>query len=194
MIVAIQTRGRQQEIALQALYRKSAEFRRYFKFKGLPHQTAEDLVQELIIKIFRSASSYSGSNGFGKDSANSWMWTIARNTMNDHLRVKKSDEISLDDEGLSDASMSELEVELANKNPLASVSQTAQECVAIGIENFAAEHPDRARALEMQLDGEDIASIGKQIGRTVAAAKEYLSQCKKKLAPFIKHCTELLQP
>lgn len=31
------------------------------------------------------------------------------------------------------------------------------------VSNFAAEHPDRARALEMQLDGEDIASIGHRV-------------------------------
>ncbi len=194
MIIAIKSGGRQQEIALQALYRKAAEFRRHFQSWGLSHQVAEDLVQETIVKIFRSAPSYSGGNGFGRDSANAWMWTVAKNTMKDHLRAKKTDEVSLDDEGLSDTSRLALEVELANKNLLGSVSQTAQECVAKGLEEFAAEHPDRARALEMQLDGEDIASIGNRIGRSVAAAKEYLSQCKKKLVPFIEHCTALLRP
>ncbi len=193
MIIAIQSGGRQQEIALQALYRKAAEFRRHFQFKGLSVQVAEDLVQETIVKIFRSALSYSGGNGFGRDSANAWMWTIARNTMNDHLRAKKTDEVSVNDEGMSDGSRLALEVELASKNPLGSVSETPQECVTKGLEDFAAEHPDRARVLEMQLDGEDIASIGNRIGRSVAATKEYLSQCKKKLMPFIEHCTALLQ-
>ena len=194
MIIAIQSGGRQQEKALQALYRKAAEFRRHFRSKGVSHQGAEDLVQETIVKIFRSASSYSGGNGFGRSSANAWLWTIAKNTMKDHLKTQKTDEVSLDDEGLSDTSRLALEVELANKNPFGSVSQTAQECVSKGLEDFAAEHPDRARALEMQLDGEDIASIGNRIGRSVAAAKEYLSQCRKKLAPFIEHCTALLRP
>lgn len=194
MIIAIKFGGRQQELALQALYRKAAEFRRYFQYKGLSHQVAADLVQETIVKIFRSASNFTGGSGFGNASANAWMWTIAKNVMNDHLRVKKTDEVSIDDEELGDASRLALEVELANKNIHGSVVQTAQDCVSNGIEDFAAEHPDRARVLEMQLDGEDIASIGRRIGRTVAAAKEYLSQCKKKLAPFIEHCTGLLQP
>ena len=194
MIIAIKSGGRQQELALQALYRKAAAFRRHFQHKGLSQQVAADLVQETIVKIFRSASSFSGGNGFGNDSADAWMWAIARNAMNDQLRIKKTDEVSIDDEGLGDASRLALEVELANKNPHGSSVQTAQDCVSKGIEDFAAEHPDRARALEMQLDGEDIASIGRRIGRTVAAAKEYLSQCKKKLAPFIEHCTALLQP
>jgi RNA polymerase sigma factor (sigma-70 family) len=194
MILAIKHGGRQQELALQALYRKSAEFRRHFQFKGMSEQLAADLVQETIVKIFKSSTSYSGGGGFGDTSANSWMWTIARNVMNDHLRLKKTDEVSLDDDGLGDVARHAIEVELADKNAHGSVTQTAQDCVSKGIEDFAAEYPDRARVLEMQLDGEDIASIGRRINRSVAATKEFLSQCKKKLAPFIQHCTELLQP
>ena len=192
MIIAIKSGGRQQELALQALYRKAAEFRRHYLYKGLSVQVADDLIQETIVKIFRSASSYSGGGGFGDNSANAWMWTIAKNVMNDHLRVRKTDEVSIDDEELADAARSDLEKELADKNPLGTADQTAQDCVNRGLEEFAAAHPDRHRALEMQLDGEDIASIGRRIGRTAAAAKEFLSQCKKKLAPFIEHCTELL--
>ena len=194
MITAIKSGGRQQELALQALYRKAAEFRRHFQYKGLSIQVTDDLIQETIVKIFRSASSYSGGSGFGDSSANAWMWTIAKNVMNDHLRGKKTDEVSIDDEELGEASRSALVVELANKNPHKAAGQTAQDCVTKGLEEFAAAHPDRHRALEMQLDGEDIASIGRRIGRTAAAAKEFLSQCKKKLAPFIEHCTALLQP
>ena len=194
MITAIKSAGRNQELALQALFRKSAGFRRHFQYKGLSHQLADDLVQETIVRIFRGASSYSGGSGFGDASANSWMWTIAKNVMNDHLRSKKIDELSIDDDSMSDAARLALEVELASKNPHALVDQTPQDCVSKGIEDFAAEFPDRARALEMQLDCEDIASIARRIGRTAAAAKEYLSQCKKKLGPFIEHCTALLQP
>ena len=100
MIIAIKSGGREQELALQALYRKAAEFRRHFLYKGLSDQVAADLIQEAVVKIFRSASSYSGSGGFGDSSANAWMWTIAKNVMNDHLRGKKADEVSIDDEEL----------------------------------------------------------------------------------------------
>lgn len=193
MIQSINRGGRQQELALEALYRKAAEFRRHFQYKGLSLQVADDLVQETIVKVFRSASGFSGGAGFGAGSANAWLWTIAKNTMNDYLRGRKSNEVSLDDDGLSDAARVALEAEMASKNPHSPTIQSAQDCVSNGIEDFAAEHPDRARALEMQLDGEDIASIGNRIGRSVSATKEYLSQCKKKLAPFIQHCTELLQ-
>lgn len=193
MIKAIQSGGRQQHEALQALYRKAAEFRRFFVFRHrVPEPVAEDLVQDVCIKIFRSAGSYSGSGGFGDGSANAWMWTIARNMLIDYQRKTKPVEVALDDDGMEAAQRQAIEAEMAQLNPLANAETSAQDCVAMGFEDFAAEHPDRARALEMQLDGESIVSIANRIGRTEAAAKEYLSQCKKKLAPFIAHCTELL--
>jgi DNA-directed RNA polymerase specialized sigma24 family protein len=42
------------------------------------------------------------------------------------------------------------------------------------------------------MDGLAIEAIGQRIGRSVAATKEYLSQCRKKIQPFIAHCAELL--
>ena len=199
MINSIKSGGRGQELALQALYRKSVEFQRRFVSKGLSHQLAEDLKQETIIRIFRGAANYSGGQGFGDSSANSWMWSIARNVMIDHLRAKKIKEdlikeVSINDDSITDASKLELEIELASKNPHAFIGQTPEDCVAKGFEELAAEFPDRARVLEMQMEGEDIASIANRIGRTYFATKEYLSQCKKKLAPFIEHCRPLLQP
>ena len=69
---------------------------------------------------------------------------------------------------------------------------SADECVAEGLLQFGEQLPDRAHALVLQMEGESIEEIGHRIGRTIAATKEYLSQCKKKLAPFISHCRELL--
>lgn len=180
---------------MQSLYRKAAEFRRYFVFTGrLPTQTAEDLVQDVIIKIFRSSANYSGGNGFGDASANAWMWTIARSVMNDHFRGKKVEEVSIDNDGMGEGAMAALDEELSQLNPHNNKEQTAQDCVSRGLEKFAAAHPDRARALEMQLDNEDIASIARRIGRSPGAVKTFICECKKKLAPYIEHCTALLQP
>jgi hypothetical protein len=44
----------------------------------------------------------------------------------------------------------------------------------------------------LQMDGLSVEEIGHRIGRTIAATKEYLSQCKKKIQPYIAHCTDLL--
>lgn len=192
MIRAIQSVGRAQEQGLQALYRKSAEFRRYFVRHGLTLEAAEDLVQETIVKIFKSAPQFSGGAGFSDASANAWLWTVARNALIDAQRKHKPSMVSVDDDGADEASQVALQAELAQHNPHGGIQETAQDCVTHGLDSFAAEHPDRARALEMQMDGEDVASIARRIGRTVAAAKEYLSQCKKKLAPYIEPCLGLL--
>lgn len=193
IIKAIVAGGRNQEAALRALYAKGAEFRRHFMSKGrLSLHEAEDLLQDTIVKIFGKAQQFTGHNGFGDGSANAWMWSIARNGLMDFLRARKSDLVSIDDDSMETSAKHALDLEIAGHNPSASQYPLAGDCVAIGVEEFAAEHPDRARALEMQMDGQSIESIAATIGRTVAATKEFLSQCKKKLAPFIQHCRDLL--
>lgn len=194
MIRAICAGGRNQELALQALYRKGAEFRRHFVFKGLAREQAEDLMQDAIVKIFRGAKKFTGDGGFGNASANAWMWNIAKNCMRDHFRsARPSGDISLDDEALDEGARSRIEWELSVKNPHNPTEPTVRDCVAQGFERFAADHPDRHCAIEMQMDDESVASIAQRIGRTVGAAKEYLSQCKKVLKSYIEHCTPLLR-
>ncbi len=195
MIKAICTGGRNQELALQALYCKAAEFRRHFEFKGLARAQAEDLVQDTIVKIFRGANNFTGGGGFGDASANAWMWNIAKNCMRDYFRSARpaGGDISLDDDGLNDGARTRIEEKIADKNPNNPAEQELRDCVAQGLEQFAADHADRACALEMQMDGESVTSIAQRIGRTVGAAKEYLSQCKKVLKPYIEHCTPLLR-
>lgn len=192
MIRAIQSTGREQDEGLKALYQKAAAFRRYFVRNGLTLEAAEDLVQETIVRIFKAANQYSGGAGFSDASANSWLWTIARNALMDVHRKHKPQLISLDDDGADEATQLALEAELATRNPYGKNQETVQDCVTRGLDTFASEHPDRARALEMQMDGEDMNSIARRIGRTVGATKEYLSQCKKKLALHVEPCLGLL--
>lgn len=189
--------GKAQNEALRALYQtKAATFKRHFLHKGIHPNAVEDVLQDTIVKIFKNASSYHGQGGFSDSSASAWMNTIASNCMNDHFdkvnRIQRN-ESSYDEQ--PDPSVIETERMLQDRAYDAAQSaatQSVNECIAAGLEDFAAEWPDRYAVLMAQLDGEDIASIGNRIGRTVAATKEFLSQCRKKLAPFISHCTPLL--
>jgi DNA-directed RNA polymerase specialized sigma24 family protein len=70
--------------------------------------------------------------------------------------------------------------------------RSAEQCVSEGLDAFSKQEPERAYVLMLQMDGSSVDEIGQLIGRTVAATKEYLSQCKKKIQPFIAHCNELL--
>jgi len=196
IIKAISLPAREQNRALEQLYRfKGAEFKRFFHYKGVPLGSCEDVLQEAILRIFNGAKSFRGSGGFSENSANAWMWTVARNCMNDHLqrRQKESNVIcgSLSDSDWSESHGAELKDGESSLIQDESVRKTQLEidlCVSNGIEDFNAEHPDRALVLMMQMDGESIESIAGRIQRTVAATKEYISQCKIKIKPFIQHC------
>lgn len=184
--------GRPQEAALRALYQaKAAEFKRHFVHKGVRPEAADDVLQDTIVKIFRNAAAYRGDGTFSSNSANAWMWTIARNCMNDHLGKSLGTgktEITVGDEYWADRMQTAPDADTQDS----AATQKVNQCIALGLEDFAAQEPDRARVLMMQLDGEDITSIGNRIGRTMAATKEYLSQCRKKVASYIAHCQVLL--
>lgn len=67
-----------------------------------------------------------------------------------------------------------------------------EDCVRRGIEEFSANEPDRADALLMQIEGAPIKRIAKFIKRTEGATKEYLSQTRKKIGPYVSTCFDLL--
>ena len=107
IIKAICSTAREQSLALEQLYRfKGSEFKRFFHYKGIPLGSCEDVLQDAILKIFNGAKDFRGSGGFSDNSANAWMWAIARNTMNDHLQRKQRD-LNLFGESLSDTDWSE---------------------------------------------------------------------------------------
>jgi DNA-directed RNA polymerase specialized sigma24 family protein len=197
--------GRLQNDALHALYQtKGAAFKRYFAHKGVHPDALKDVLQDTIVKIFKNAESYHGHGGYGDSSASAWMQTIAFSCMQDHFKkanrkaVEQTPVETLDDSGeiasgmeQRDARKRAIEADLFKKTQSADTQATA-ECVAAGLEDFAAEYPDRYTVLMAQMDGERIESIANRRGRTTAATKEYLSQCRKKVTSFIAHCYPLL--
>lgn len=60
--------------------------------------TASDLLQETFIKVYLHLDSYSSNFTFGQ-----WVYTIARNTLVDHLR-RRADDISIDEKFRAPAS------------------------------------------------------------------------------------------
>jgi RNA polymerase sigma factor (sigma-70 family) len=196
IIKAICSTAREQSLALEQLYRfKGSEFKRFFHYKGIPLGSCEDVLQDAILKIFNGAKDFRGSGGFSDNSANAWMWAIARNTMNDHLQRKQRD-LNLFGESLSDTDWSESHQSELKKGEMSLIQDESDRtiqlevdfCVSKGMEDFCAEHPDRALVLMMQMDGESIESIARRIERSSIATKQYISQCKIKLKPYIEHC------
>ena len=200
IIKALCSSAAEQGMALKHLYRyKGTEFKRYFHYKGIPTQSCEDVLQDVILNIVSGAKNFRGTEGISDNSANAWMWTIARNRLNDHLlrNGKENNRAggAMNDDDWSTRHRKELEqgeLQLIEDQELRRQQLEIDICVSNGIEDFCAEFPDRSKVLMMQMDGESIESISQRIGRTAAATKEYLSQCRMRLKPFIEHCRPLL--
>ena len=178
--------GKEQEKALYELYKnKAKEFGRFFMSRGVAQMTADDVVQETILKILKQAYSYRGDG-----TANSWMWQIARNALADSLRSKSRERTeNLDDEQWKLAESNEsfqVNIEI-------DASRSAEKCVIRGLQSFEKADPDRAYAIKLVVEGVDGKEIADRIGRTYMATRQYLTQCRQHLAPYIKDCFQLLK-
>lgn len=65
----------------------------YYRKGGLEPMLAEDLVQETMLSVWRHAAKFSPAMG----SPSTWIFTIARNVLIDHVRRQKSRQGNLDD-------------------------------------------------------------------------------------------------
>ena len=177
--------GKEQEKALSELYTKKAkEFGRFFMSNGLDQMSADEVVQETVLKIFKQASAYRGEG-----SINSWMWQIARNTLTDFIRSRKREKAqNFDDDGWKQAETNKSLQVTDEIDP----SRAAEDCVTQGLLRFEEIDPDRAYAIKLVVEGVDGREIADRIGKTYTAARQYLTQCRQHLAPYIKDCLPLL--
>ena len=93
---------------------------------------------------------------------------------------------------VSDKEWERLENTVSDHKDVFCSTASVDECVAVGLSDFCKLEPERALVLMLQMDGFSVDEISLRIGRSMAATKEYLSQCKKKIQPFIVNCTDLL--
>ena len=164
--------------ALTAFYERWAvEMKGYFVSQGLQADDASDVLQECVVKIWRNAHQYNGKGG-----ARSWMWSIARNSLCDQLRKRKS---SPEFVGVDDS------LEKTHAAP-AGVEYTASDCFDKGLKDFELVDRERAYVLQLLCDQIDIQDIAERIGRSYGATRTYLTDCRKKIRPFVEPCIELL--
>lgn len=187
IITLIRTGGKAMDVGVKSLYQTAAQpMLRFFVYKGVSGDDAKDVLQDTFVKIVRNIASFSGDGA-----AKAWIWQVARNCLTDHQRKQGS--LASHETAVNDDQWQSLEE--TTPDPSASTCGnvgSVDVCVSLGLDKFNRAEPERAMVLMMQMDGSSIEEIGLRIGRTVAATKEYLSQCKKKIQPFIAHCTDLL--
>lgn len=183
----VAARGKAGEKALEQLYR--AHRRKMLGVlcnKGLSLAEAEDVVQQVFLQVAKK------SHTFRAESAvSSWLFQIAHNEMVNLFRAKKS-EMTLDEQGwevINETVPAEFVCPL-----LPDPQKALQECFAKAYAAFEKAHPAAADLIYRTLQNEDWDSndIAQYLGRTAGAAREYLSQCKKKLKKFMEPCRHLL--
>jgi len=170
--------GRRQ--ALTALYRRHAgRLRDYYRRHGASAAEADDWTQDTFMRVLRRAHTVREPQCL-----TAWVWTTARRVMIDALRQRRGHQ------PLTEAAAERL------VDPAAPVAeQLAREQrdqhIREAFERFATLHPERARCL-MWATVDDLATaeIADILGRSPGATREYVSQCRKKLRPFLSGLRE----
>ena len=176
--------GKHRAEAIAHLYREHARgFLGYFVKHRVPRERAEELVQEVFIKVVRHCESFRGDTRF-----DSWMWAIVRNELMDHFRRQRPEE-AMEEEDLEKAAEAAAMVEMpADPGP------GLEDCVQKAYAAFARAYADRAEMLaRVAFDGWSIEDVAAALKRTSGATREYLSQCRKKLKMFLEPCREFLE-
>jgi RNA polymerase sigma factor (sigma-70 family) len=182
-LLKIRKGGRERQEGIAQLYRELAPaFLRFFMKHRVQREQAEDLVQETFVNITRACDNFRLDERF-----DAWVWKIARNCLMDFFRERLSD-TGMEDDWLDKLAeeRSELQVGLDSDDGLA-------DCVQRVFREFSAEHPSRAEALSMLSIYEwGIDEMAEFLGRTKGATREYLSQCRKLMRPYMENCRDYL--
>lgn len=168
--------------AVETLYGMLAgRLRRYYVRHGASAAEADDWCQETFVRIIRASGEYRG----GHAEFMPWVWMIARNVARDAWR--RSGNRSMIDLGELDAA--DEPADEAADAITTMERESEADCVRRAFRAFARDHPGRADCLSwLATDRMDIAAIAQVLGRSAAATREYLSQCRKKLRPYLEPC------
>lgn len=166
------------------LYRKYAlPIKHYYLKRGMRPEQAEDLLQEVFVLVVRKIDGYKGDGAFS-----AWIWTIARNTLISEYRKSNN---KIDHDNLDDI----LDAGAHATQAINLVEEEYKKCVRDAFQDFSKEHQDRAHALSLSVfHGWNIEELSGFLGRTRGATREFLSQSRKKIKPFLVRCYELLKP
>lgn len=184
LIALLRTDGKPRQAAITQLYgRYAREFKAYFRRHGAAESQCEDLLQETFIKVIRSLDSWQGSG-----TLEAWLWTIARNTLYSALRADRG-EISLDADGSDADGEPDAGATLAARLAGSDSNPADTDCVKRGLAAFSQKFAEYAHVLErVVVDDWGYDELAQYRGCGAGAAREYLSQCRKRLWQFVGHC------
>ncbi len=157
------------------------DFKSFYRSNSQSDATAEELANDAIFKIVSAIDQLREPEKF-----RAWAWQIARNELNSLVRDEKETrarEVTLDDDGWQ--ALIHKSSNHAPDNPELSL------CLKGQFEKFVAEHKDRYWLLErVTLDGWGESELMTALGRTAAATRTYLKECRNRLREYMKPCLE----
>lgn len=172
--------------ALHEIYvLKGLAFCRFYASQGISPSDSEDILQDVVLKVLAKVDTLREGHSF-----NAWMWQVARNCLNDHLRqcaANKEDRL-----GEEQWASVEAQSEHCRVTGDPNMDVQLQECMIRGLAEFSKADPERAYVLEMVVEGVDQREIADRVGRTYGAIRTFIYECRKKLAPYVEHCLQFL--
>ena len=160
----------------------AGKLKAWFQYRcRLPAATSEDLLQETLVRVVEKIDDFRGGN-FG-----AWVWKIAHNFMADEYRdthKRAATELSSNtDEGIA---------RLEALPDGGAVDPALRACVVRALEEFAREERLYADILDrIAVDGWDAKAVALFRGGNEGAAREYISQGRKRLCEYLAPCLEL---
>lgn len=150
------------------------------------HADAEDISQEVFVKIFRSIATYDGSAKLS-----SWAYRITANAAIDHLRHRRQVPADFREVPIDDPAQAAVRAEVvSSRNP---AHQAESRLLGQRIENALATVSERERAafILRHYHDLDLKEIAETMGISLGAVKSYLFRAVKKLqkelGPIISH-------
>lgn len=165
--------------AVSELYRRYAQrFMAYLQRRGISRHEAEELVQEAFMRLIRRADTFAP-----RGQGNAWIWQVARSAWLDAW--KKNEPLS------SAESLEGVAEPMLGITPDIASQSDFQDCVHGQLSRFIHTHPEGGQAiLWAAVDGLDTEQISALLGRTAGAARQFLSQARKRLREYLQPCLE----
>lgn len=178
----IRAGGKARSRGISTLYELYAKtFLRFFVYQRTPHHIAEELVQDTFVNVVRHCDEFRGDCPL-----EAWLWRIARNTLIDHQR-RHSPELAMDSEDVERFADNDPDFQVQPADGMA-------DCVGKAFAAFAEKHPERAECLRLAvIEGMSTSEVADFLNRTLGATREFISQCRKLMRPFLERCRDYLE-
>jgi len=154
-----------------------------YRFTNSPHD-AEDLTQDVFIRVYRTLGSYSVEKG----AFTTWLTTLTRNLLVDHFRRSKQDRVTDSmDAGLGDEEDSpKLSDQIAYKGPAPDDRVASQETQVMVRAALARISPDLREAVIMRdLQDMDYKEIAQVLRVPEGTVKSRINRGRMELARLI---------